>query len=168
MEQEAARLASEPDEGDSKTESEGAHEMRPLQQPCAKVRDRQRQRALWKVAGVDLTAITGVGLETALLIVSELGTDVSGFPTEKHFCSWLALAPNNQISGGNTLRKYRPQKANRLGQAFRQCAVTIRRSETWLGASRCSIEESLRSEAHEQANFNVRNGARRAGIETLT
>ena len=62
---------------------------------------------LWEVAGIDLTAITGVGLETAWLSISELGADVAAFPTEKHFCSWVRLAPNNQISDGNMLRNRR-------------------------------------------------------------
>ncbi|MYF01942.1 MAG: IS110 family transposase, partial [Gammaproteobacteria bacterium] len=115
--QEAAKLVWQPEDHDSHSNSGGAPEMRKLQQPCRKARDRHRQLMLWEVAGVDLTAITGVGLETALFIVSELGADVSAFPTEKHFCSWLGLAPNNQISGGNVLRNRR-RKANRLGQAF--------------------------------------------------
>ena len=150
VELETVRLVSVPDERDSQTdtEPEATHEFRPLQQPCAKASDRRRQRALWEVAGVDLTAITGVGLETALLIVSELGADVSAFPTEKHFCSWLALA-----------RKHRPRKANRLGQAFRQCAITIRRSETWLGAkhrrrlARMEKARAFKATAHEIARL---------------
>ena len=161
VELETVRLVSVPDERDSQTdtEPEATHEFRPLQQPCAKASDRRRQRALWEVAGVDLTAITGVGLETALLIVSELGADVSAFPTEKHFCSWLALAPNSQISGGNVLRKRRPRKANRLGQAFRQCAITVRRSETWLGAkhrrrlARMEKARAIKATAHEIARL---------------
>ena len=159
IEQETTRLVFVPQECDSKMDSAAAYEVRSLQQPCAKARDRQRQRALWKVAGVDLTAITGVGLETALLIVSELGADVSAFPTEKHFCSWLALAPNNQISGGNVLRQYRPRKANRLGQAFRQCAITVRRSESWLGAkhrhrlARMEKARAIKATAHEIARL---------------
>ena len=157
--QEAERLVSVPQQVDSKTESGTACENRRLQQPCTKASDRQRQLTLWEVAGVDLTAITGVGLETALLIVSELGADVSAFPSEKHFCSWLALAPNNQISGGNVLRKFRPRKGNRLGQAFRQCAVTVRRSESWLGAkhrrrlARMEKARAVKATAHEIARL---------------
>ena len=132
--------------------------MRKLQQPCRTARDRHRQLMLWEVAGVGLTAITGVGLETALLIVSELGADVSAFPTEKHFCSWLGSAPNNQISGGTVLRSRR-RKANRLGQACRQCAVTVRRTETWLGAkhrrrlARMEKARAVKATAHEIARL---------------
>ena len=157
--QEAERLVSVPQQVDSKTGSGVACEARQLQQPYANASDRQRQLALWEVAGVDLTAITGVGLETALLIVSELGADVSAFPSEKHFCSWLALAPNNQISGGNVLRKFRPRKGNRLGQAFRQCAFTVRRSESWFGAkhrrrlARMEKARAVKATAHEIARL---------------
>ena len=88
-----------------------------------------------------------------------LDADVSAFPSEKHFCSWLALAPNNQISGGNVLRKFRPRKGNRLGQAFRQCAVTVRRSETWLDAkhrrrlARMEKARAVKATAHEIARL---------------
>ena len=99
-----------------------------------------------------------IGQEAALLIVSELGADVSAFPTEKHFGSWLGLAPNNQISGGTVLRSRR-RKANRLGQAFRQCAVTVRRTETWLGAkhrrrlARMEKARAVKATAHEIARL---------------
>ena len=34
----------------------------------------------------------------------EVGTDMSKFPDEKHFCSWLGLAPKHEISGGKVLK----------------------------------------------------------------
>ena len=116
----------------------------------------ERQRARREVAGVDLTAITGIGPDTALLIISEIGADVSAFPTEKHFCSWLGLAPNNQISGGNVIRN-RPRKAHRLGQAFRQGAVSVRQVENWMGAqhrrrlARMEKAKAVKATAHEIA-----------------
>jgi transposase len=30
---------------------------------------------------------------------------MSKFPTDKHFCSWLGLAPKHEISGGKVLNK---------------------------------------------------------------
>ncbi|WP_163020013.1 transposase, partial [Pseudomonas viridiflava] len=50
-------------------------------------------QALNKVMGVDLTAIPTIGIDTALVLASELGADLSRFPTSQHFCSWLGLAP---------------------------------------------------------------------------
>ena len=48
---------------------------------------------LKRICGVDLTSIDGIDVITAQTIVSEIGTDMSGFPTENHFASWLGLAP---------------------------------------------------------------------------
>jgi transposase len=35
-------------------------------------------------------------------IISEVGTDMSRFPTGRPFCAWLGLAPHNAISGSHT------------------------------------------------------------------
>lgn len=36
---------------------------------------------------------------TALAVISEIGTDMSRFPTEKNFTSWLGLCPGTRITG---------------------------------------------------------------------
>lgn len=59
---------------------------------------------LRRITGIDLTAVDGISLDLAQKIISEIGTDMSRFPTEKHFCSWLKLAPNNQVTGGKIIR----------------------------------------------------------------
>lgn len=53
----------------------------------------------YKLYGVDLMAITGIGPGVMLTLLSELGTSISKFNTSKMFCSWLRLSPNNKISG---------------------------------------------------------------------
>ena len=58
-----------------------------------------RQR-LHHMAGVDLTAIEGIEESTALVVLSEIGTDMSRWPSEKHFGSWLGLAPEPEEVGG--------------------------------------------------------------------
>jgi transposase len=45
------------------------------------------------MAGVDLTVLEGIDPNTALVLLSEIGLDVSRFPTVKHFTSWLGLCP---------------------------------------------------------------------------
>lgn len=93
------------------------------------------QQPLYQICkGVDLTLIHGIAPATALRIVSELGTDVSRWATEKHFTSWLNLAPGTKITGGQRLSGRRPPAQNRVGQALRQCAVAVGRTETALGA----------------------------------
>jgi transposase len=93
------------------------------------------QQPLYQICkGVDLTLIHGIAPATALRIVSEIGTDVSRWKTEKHFTSWLCLAPGTKITGGQRLSGRRPPARNRVGQALRQCAVAVGRTETALGA----------------------------------
>jgi transposase len=53
---------------------------------------------LFKALGVDLTLIDGIDVSTVLVILAEIGVDVSRFPTEKHFASWLRLCPNLERS----------------------------------------------------------------------
>ncbi len=77
---------------------------------------------LFHITGVDLCAISGLNESTVQTIIAEIGTDLSKFPTDKHFCSWLGLAPHNDISGGKVLRSRTLKTHNRAGQAFRMAA----------------------------------------------
>ena len=88
----------------------------------------------WKLTGVDLFKINGLGSETILRILSEVGVDLSAFPTEKHFASWLCLSPNRRISGGRVLSSRTKASSNRAAGAFRQAAVSVQRSDSELGA----------------------------------
>jgi transposase len=84
--------------------------------------------------GVDLTQIDGLGPYQALKLVGEIGTDMRRWPTEKHFTSWLALAPNNRISGGRLLGSRTTPSANRAAASFRLAAMSLGRTQTALGA----------------------------------
>src|SRR5205085_12142521 len=65
--------------------------------------------SLYRMAGVDLTMIEGIEEGTALVILSEIGTDMTRWPSVKHFWSWLGLCPQHKISGGKVLsRRVRP------------------------------------------------------------
>ena len=80
-------------------------------------------------------AIDGLNESTVQTISREVGTDMSRFPSEKHFCSWLGLAPHNDISGGKMLRSQTLKTANRAGQAFRMAAQwRSRNPDTAFGA----------------------------------
>lgn len=83
---------------------------------------------LYRLTGVDLVAISGLNASTVQTIISEIGTDLSAFPTEKHFCSWLGVAPHNDISGGKQLRSRTLKTNNRAGQAFRLAAQSVAKS----------------------------------------
>ncbi len=95
------------------------------------IRVRQHLR---RITGIDLTAVDGLSLDLAQKIISEMGTDMSRFPTEKHFCSWLKLAPNNQITGGKIIRSSTGKSHNRARQAFLQAAASVARSNCAFGA----------------------------------
>jgi transposase len=83
---------------------------------------------LYRLTGVDLVAISGLNQSSVQTIISEIGRDVRHFPTEKHFCSWLGLAPHNDISGGKRLRSRTLPTNNRAGQAFRMAAQSVAKS----------------------------------------
>lgn len=89
---------------------------------------------LYQLTGVDLTQIHGIGPYLALRLVAECGTDLSKWPTAKHFTSWLTLAPGCKISGGKVLSAHTRKTTNRLSAHLRLAAVTVGRTNTALGA----------------------------------
>ncbi len=76
--------------------------------------------------GTDLLAIEGMSYSTVLSLMSEVGLEgIKKFPSAKHFCSWLRLAPNNKVSGGKVLSSKIPKGSNRLKIALRNAANAI-------------------------------------------
>lgn len=94
----------------------------------------QLRSHLKRICGVDLVAVHGISVPLAQTILTEIGTDMSKFPNEKHFCSWLGLAPKNEISGGRVLVSRTLKTRNRAGQAFRLAAVSVMRADCVFGA----------------------------------
>ncbi|NJM40484.1 MAG: IS110 family transposase [Anaerolineae bacterium] len=89
---------------------------------------------LRRVAGVDLLEVDGYSTSTVQVILAEVGSDVSQFPSANHFSSWLGLAPHNEKSGGKILRNRVGKHPNRVAHALRLAAVSLLRSDTALGA----------------------------------
>jgi transposase len=87
---------------------------------------------LEQLAGTDLTEIFGITDTNAVEIISEVGLDMSKWPTPKHFTAWLNLAPNNKVSGGKVLSTRTAKRKNRAGQIFKMAAYAIQRSDHWL------------------------------------
>ena len=92
------------------------------------------QSHLYRMTGVDLTRIDGVDGYTALKVISEVGTDMSKWPSAKHFASWLGLSPNNRITGGKVISSRTKPSASRAAAALRLAANALHRSDSALGA----------------------------------
>lgn len=94
------------------------------------------RQALYGLSGFDLTSIDGIAVDTATVIVSELGLDFTAFPDENHFVSYLRLAPNLSISAGKKVpSKFKAATTcTRVSTALRMAALTLRNSNTALGA----------------------------------
>jgi transposase len=89
---------------------------------------------LKRISGVDISLVDGFGVSLAQTVIMEVGTDMSKFPTEKHFCSWLGLAPKHEISGGKVLKNRTLKTKNRAGQAFRMAAQSVKNSDCVFGS----------------------------------
>ena len=114
---------------------------------------------LYRLAGVDLTTIEGIEEGTALVILSEIGTDMTRWPSVKHFCSWLGLCPQHKISGGKVLsRRVRPG-AHRVTVALRLAARSLHHSQSALGAflrrmkARLGTPKAITAAAHKLARL---------------
>src|SRR5437867_5873821 len=92
-----------------------------------------RQR-LFDMAGVDLTLIEGIDEATALVILSELGTDMAKFPTVKQFTSWLGLCPQHQGSAGKIKSRRIRRGQNRAARALRLAGQGCHHAKNALGA----------------------------------
>jgi len=92
------------------------------------------REALHAILGADPTQIDGIGPSLALTLVGECGTDLSAWPSAKHFTSWLSLAPHNKISGGKVLSARTRRSGSRAAALLRLAAVAVGRTATALGA----------------------------------
>ncbi len=112
-----------------------------------------------RLLGVDLVAVMGLSSSSVQTIISEIGTDMSRFPTVKHFAAWLGLAPRNDISGGKVLRSRTRKVTNRATQAFRQAAQSVSRSDSAVRAyyramrARKGPEQATVATAHKIARI---------------
>ena len=94
-----------------------------------------KRQALYRMSGVDMTQSDAMGVETVEVVVSEYGSDLSRFPTEKQFVSHVTLAPRVPKSGGKPVKKKKRNSAStRVAAALRMAALSLRHSQTALGA----------------------------------
>jgi transposase len=116
-------------------------------------------KALYRMTGVDLTQIDGVDELTIQKVLSEIGTDMSHWPSVKHFTSWLHLCPNNKVTGGKVKQKGVQPTQNRASTALRVAAASLKSSNSALGAffrrmrARLGTPAAITATAHKLARI---------------
>ena len=115
----------------------------------------EERMAPFQEAVVLLDGVPGIAETTAHVILSEIGTDMSRFPTAAHLCAWAGVAPGNHQSGG----KQRSGKTRKGNHALRRALVEaaragVRKKDSYLQAqyhrlkSRCGANRALVAVAH--------------------
>jgi len=114
---------------------------------------------LYRISGADLTSIDGIDVVTAHVIISEIGLDMMRWRTEKNFASWLGLCPDNRITGGKVIKRATRHVVNRATHALRMAALTLRKSDSALGANfrrlnaRLGAPKAITAMAHKLARL---------------
>jgi len=114
---------------------------------------------LYRLLGVDLTQIPGLGATSVHALFAELGRDLSTFPTAKHFCSWLGLCPDNRVSGGKVLSVKTRDVKSRAARTLRLAAQSLHHSQTPLGAffrrmrAKLGAPKAITATAHKLARI---------------
>jgi transposase len=122
-------LATFDDRTDSSHLNKGKHSNRGKNKPRFDARSH-----LYRITGVDLTAVDGIDSLSALKLISEIGLDMNRWPTEKHFGSWLGISPGSKITGGKVISTKTKKCANRAAHTLRLAAYSLQRSNSAIGA----------------------------------
>lgn len=122
-----------PESGSESKANPSALKAKRKRQPRANEPKIELAGLLERICGIDLTRVVGLNVLNVLLIVSEIGVDMSKWRSAKAFCSWLGLCPGNKISGGKVLDSRTRRVVNRVADALRLAAQSAGRTETCLG-----------------------------------
>ena len=132
----------------------------PSKARSAQGRLREQKRGLLQaIAGADLTKLPGLDVLAVQTLISEIGLDMNCWPSEKHFCSWLGVSPNNRISGGHVLPSKPRKNANRAATALRVAAQSAMQSKSAVGAfirrikARLGAPTAINAGAHKLARL---------------
>src|SRR5262245_51897634 len=114
---------------------------------------------LERIFGVDLTRIPGFDVLRIQTILSELGANLSAFPTDHSFCSWLNLCPKTGTSAGRRIRPTPIKNRNRVTQTFRMAAQSLHNNKSYLGdyyrsqRARHGALKAIKNAAHKLARI---------------
>jgi transposase len=86
------------------------------------------QKVVRIMGGVNANDLPGITDYSALRLIGEIGLDLSLFPREGHFTSWLKLAPGKKQSG-KYIRKHKYKTAPRAAEIFKQAAQSLLESK---------------------------------------
>jgi transposase len=139
----------------------------PRATPLPKPKDRHKPRRnqmkfdlrseMYRIYGVDLTAVPGIDALTAHVLFAEIGPDLSRFSTVAAFVSWLGLCPDNRVSGGKLLSVRTRLVKSRVAKALRMAAQSLHRSQSYLGGyyrrmrTRLGTPKAITAAAHKLA-----------------
>lgn len=114
---------------------------------------------LYQMTGVDLTRIDGINVLTVQTLISEIGLDMTKFPTVRHFTSWLSLCPHNDKTGGKVIKVSTKKSQNRAAAALRLAAQSLSHSNSALGGfhrrmrAKLGKPEAVTATAHKLARI---------------
>ena len=81
-----------------------------------------------------LATIPGIGERAAQVIISEIGVDMTRFPTAAHLASWAGLCPGNNESAGKHRSGKTRKGSKELCQVLVECSWAAGRTSTYVGA----------------------------------
>jgi transposase len=113
----------------------------PTSAPCGSARRKRNKNdptfdlttSLYRMVGVDCTRVPVINALTMQVVVSEIGVDMSRWPTYKHLQSWLGTAPQNEVTGGKVKRRGTRKTSNRAATALKVAAQGAWNSPTEVG-----------------------------------
>ena len=114
---------------------------------------------LYRILGVDLTQVPGLQTTTIHTLFTEIGRDLSAFPTAKHFASWLGLCPDNRVRGGRMLSAHTRDVKSRAAEALRLAAQSLHHSNSAVGEfyrrrrARLGAPKAITATAHTLARI---------------
>ena len=114
---------------------------------------------LKRIFGVDLTTMPGFDVLRIQTLFSELGADLSKFPTMDSFSSWMNICPKVGKSAGRRIRSAILKIKNRVNHTFRMAAQTLHKDESFLGdyyrsqRARYGPAKAIKNTAHKLARI---------------
>lgn len=139
--------------------------VKPLNRSKKQIRKKNKisfdiERYAYQIFGVNLMKIPGISNGTLLTLISELGPGFTDkFSSASKFCRWCNLTPVDKITGGEIKTSNVPKRKNLVGQAFRQCTMSLQKKDVPLGhyyrriKSRLGAAQATVATAHKIAEI---------------